>query len=485
MMSVPQSSNGRPPSGRSRWMCLGAFALGVASMSEVAAADGPQCNTRGGFVANQPEENPFDATKDDAIPGQPVTRLVNPPESRPTETIPIDLSRLDGLLGFPGRYTTGVPVLGLRLENYPAFDPLKNCNRVAVMMVKPRIDSLGSSRWRASVENGRFAIEFGDELDNRVLVQDPDASNRFFWIFPSKFGRKELSGVPWSLTQAYDDAFREAGAGSHKRRWIAEAYLSLALRTYRMRQLVADFPEGGTPLRTDLHLRLSALATNGCAKGDPHLICAATDLIEMNEAAHKGPGLSPDAFRTGDALLQNSGISTGLRQLDFASTNVQAAQVGPKLSPTLFATKRKQGYLRPVRLWEVETLSTWYRTSGRQANLELSRQASKDLLLQSHVDFISGAVNDWKKRVDKQYPNWTEADRVFLALVGIDMENVTGFRLSLPNGPAEPCEVLQHRSKTGRSNWSVTKSQGHRVSNAATITAKRFAAVSNLSCVPT
>lgn len=482
-MSLLHCTVSQTLSGRAQWTCLGAFALGLAFIAEVASANGPQCNTRSGFVANQPEENPLNAAAEEVESTQPVARVASPSEPRQKETIPVHLSQLEGLLGFPGRYTNGVPVLGLRLENYPAFDPLKNCNRVAVVMVKPRIDPIGPSRWRASVEDGRFAIEFGEELDNRALVQDPDASNRFFWVFPGKFGRKDLSGAPWNLTQAYDAAFRREAAGSPKRRWIAEAYLSLALRTYRMRQLVADFPEGGTPLRTELHQRLSALTSNGCANGDKHLICAATDLIEMNEAASIGTGLSPDAFRTGDALLQNSGISTGLRQLDFASTNVQAAQVGPKLSPTLFATKRTRGYLRPIRLWEVETLHAWYNTTGRQANLELSRQASKDLLLQSHVDFISGAVNDWKKRIDKRYPLWTEAERVFLTLVSIDMENVTGFSLVLPSDAAAPCEVLQHSSKAGRSNWSVTKSQARRVKNAATITSKRFAAVSGLSCL--
>lgn len=184
-MSLLHCTVSQTLSGRAQWTCLGAFALGLAFIAEVASANGPQCNTRSGFVANQPEENPLNAAAEEVESTQPVARVASPSEPRQKETIPVHLSQLEGLLGFPGRYTNGVPVLGLRLENYPAFDPLKNCNRVAVVMVKPRIDPIGPSRWRASVEDGRFAIEFGEELDNRALVQDPDASNRFFWVFPA------------------------------------------------------------------------------------------------------------------------------------------------------------------------------------------------------------------------------------------------------------------------------------------------------------
>ncbi|WP_156406371.1 hypothetical protein [Hydrogenophaga sp. Root209] len=465
-------------------VCAAVMLSALPMLSPSLADASPVCNTRGGYIANQPETPAIERSSDTTNVEGTEAISSRSMGARQLETIPIDLSRLDDLIKFNGRYTSKVPVLGVRIENYPTFDPTKHCNRVAINIVKPRIERVNTNVWRASVENGRFSIDFDDEAQRQGLIADRDPSNRFFWIFPSHFGKKTISQNPWALTKSYDEAFRKAPVGSVQRRWIAEAYLTLALRTYRMRQLVAAFPEGGTPTKQELHDLLKADLKVECKHNAVELPCVTADLIEMNEAAGEGNSLSSDAFRTGDALLQNSGISTGLRQLDFASSNDQAASIGPKVTKALFLSKRGYGYLRPIRTWEVDTLASWYAKTGYDVNRELSRPEAKHVLLRSHVAFIGSAVARWSKTIESMYPGWSEAERSFLTIVAIDLENVSGFRISTPRGAKSACEVLSKRSASpGRSNSSVASSQSKRVANAALLAKDRFGTLSNLSCI--
>ena len=408
-----------------------------------------QCNTRGGFVKNQPDPLPTDVVVvDTAVPStQPPPSTDAPVPEVPApiadadiidrfddQTILIDLTQdLDSLTLFEGKYTQGVSVLGVRWENTPNFDPAKHCNAVQPILYKPKIEKLDSGLMRASVENGRFSIDFDPMAMKASWVIDKDESNRFIWIFPHLYGHNLTSKKPWMLTKSYDSEFQKAPISSAKRRWIAEAYLNLSMRLYRQRQLSEGFPTGYRPTRDDLTKALEKKIKAKCDALNESLVCLASHLIEENEAAPPGNLISADAFRVGDALLENSGVSTGIRQLDFGTSNDQAAKLVKSLLPnTVGRFAPGAGYRKAIRKWDIATLNRWYKTDGPRANRELSRSKAKNILIKSHVDFIHEAVVVWDKKLIAKYPDWSQEERKAVALFAIDLENVSGHKLFLP-----------------------------------------------------
>jgi hypothetical protein len=425
-----------------------------------------QCNTRGGFVANQPDPIPTDISlptdpitppQDPNLPVDPTlsTAPVIPPETPPVtppvismadtdidhrlddQTLRIDLSNdITSLTEFTGRLTDGVTVLGVRWENTPNFDHTIHCNAIQPIIYKPRIEVLADGKVRASVEDGRFSIEYDPNALTDPWVQDKDPSKQFFWIFPHLYGHSPKLRTPWQLTQSYNNEFKRAKLGSDKRRWIGEAYLNLSMRLYRQRKLSVGFPTGERPTRADLTTALQTRIGMTCDDLNESLICLTSRLIEENEAAPPGNLISPDAFRVGDALLENSGVSTGIRQLDFGTSNPQAAQMVKKLLPrTVGRFKAGAGYRRPIRKWDIKLLNRWYDIDGPRANRELSRPVAKRALISSHVTFLQEAVNDWQAKINNAYPDWSMSDQKALALFAIDLENVSGHRLFLPKLP--------------------------------------------------
>src|SRR4029077_5057482 len=109
---------------------------------------------------------------------------------------------------------------------------------VVVYLVKPRIERLDDGRLRASYEDGRFSTVVSQARQYFPIEVDPEPSQRFIWIYPAFFGKNRgIHGEilkPWDLTLAYDEAFRRAAKGSSERRWIAEGYLNLVIRRYRL-----------------------------------------------------------------------------------------------------------------------------------------------------------------------------------------------------------------------------------------------------------
>ncbi|ESQ88582.1 hypothetical protein ABAC460_15395 [Asticcacaulis sp. AC460] len=446
------------------------------------------CNTARGAIDNQPEPPPLDTSATSTIgsaaqliaaqsemlnplaaPGQLGAAIAN---SRLDEqTIAIDLSKdIDSLVGFTGHYTNAVPILGIRFENTPGFDAKTHCNAIQPFVYKPKLEELEGGRVRATVENGRFSIEFDPKTQKTAWVRDADPSKQFFWIFPRLYGRSTVTR-PWVLTTAYNSQFQAAPKGSAKRRWVAEAFLNLAMRQYRLSTLNKGWPQGARPTRQDLAAAMQTRVGSACDNQNENLICLASHLIELNEAPPPGNLLSADAFRVGDAGYQNSGVSTGIRQLDFGTSNTQAKQLVKVVLPTTVGRyEHGYGYRRPIRTWDIGTLNRWYDEDGPLANAELSRDTAKQALIASHADFLQEAVGQWTTRVDKAYPAWPAGERKAVALIGIDLENVSGYRLNLPKSAKNLCDVLTNKAVTNqRSNASVVDAQRRRVVNGVKI----------------
>ena len=359
------------------------------------------------------------------------------------QTILIDLSKdLDGLDGFEGKYTSAAPVIGVRWENLAGFDAKIHCNAVQPILYKPKIEHHPDGTITASVEAGRFHVDFDPAAPTRAWLQDPDPTGQFFWIFPKRYGR-DAKGKAWSLTSSYDAELRKVPVGSAKRRWIAEAYLNLSMRTYRQSALSAHFPTGWRPTSDDLRTALEAKIGNRCTDTSEDLICLASRLIEKNEAAPPGNLIAPAAFRVGDAILENSGVSTGIRQLDFGTGNLQATQLARVLMPTTIGRyKTGYGYRRPIRTWTIGQMNDWYNVDGPIANAELSRDEAKRALIDSHIAYLQDAVGVWTRQTTAAYPNWTPQEREALSLIAIDTENVTGYHMRLPKGAVHLCDVF-------------------------------------------
>ena len=445
--------------------CIRGLLYTLLAMAALQAHSAPACNTRSGHVAAQPASLEDEATPDGA------DLLLPERAALERQSIKLDLGKdIESLNGLLGRFTNGAAVLGVRLENVPRFDPAKHCNMITLQVYKPKIERLEDGRIRASVDDGRFRTEFEASQIQPPWRMDGDASRRFIWIFPSRFG-KNFNG-PWSLTQSYDEAFRNT-RGIEQRRWIAEAWLNLTLRTYRNRDLVAKFPSGWLPTRASLRHTFKQRAGLDCNPGSKDFVCLAAELIEENEAAPPGDYLSRDAFRTGDALLANSGISTGLRQLDFSTRNEQAVNLASVLMPsTLGQQKLHTSYRQPIRRWHVDQLNKWYDTDGKTVNEELSRKEAKEALLESHVDFVVSNTDEWAKRLAKAYAGWSADSRLALGIVAIDLENVTGFRLRLRPAAQSICDVLMDAvvaDGNGRTNRQIVAGHRRRVDNAVSL----------------
>jgi hypothetical protein len=423
-----------------------------------------RCNSADGIVA----EDASDAIGDLADAG-PVTDDPTPFDAglRAAETIPIDLARdLTDLAGLAGRYTDGAPVLGLRIENRPGFNPKTSCNALIPVLYKPSIKTLPDGTLRASVENRRFQLTFDPKTVATPWVQDADRSGQFFWIFPSRFGAT-ASRKPWPMTNAYSARYQRLDRGSDARRWVAEAYLLAALRVYRRNTLNEGFPKGPLPTGEDLQASLVAQLGYACDDKPEDLVCVAHRLIEMNETRPPNPEISRDAFRISDAIYENSGPSAGIRQLDFGTDNAQAKALVGKLLPKTVG--RHARYRQPVRKWDLNTVNRWYGKDGKRANEELSRPQDKALLVESHVAYIIDAARTWDVRLAKAYPDWTPPERTALAMFAIDLENVTGKALARPPQAASACEVMTARNPASKEatsgNLALVLSQKRRVRN--------------------
>ena len=469
---------------------IAAAGMSLAALGAPHAA--PSCNTRSGQVANQPGLPPILTPSEIiALPVQTAPEISA--QERALKTVPLRLETdIDSLITFEGPYTTGVPVLGLRLENYPNFDQKAHCNRIAAALIKPRIEQISPGRYKASYDNGRFSIEFGQGTQLAAWKADLDPEGRLIWIFPAVFGKHRKTDTPgiltrWELTESYDKAFRLEPKNSHKRRWVAEAYLHLALRTYRQRELGEKFPVHHVS-RDDVWQRLEEKSNIDCKHRPEEFLCLLSALIEKNEADHgDGKRFSNDVFRAGDALLVNSGISTGIRQLDFASKNEQASALAPKLIPSLFAKdQRGYGWRRPIRLWEVKWLNAWYADAGMSANQRLSEREAQWMLLESHVEYLQSAGKTLQL-VRASYPAWSATAQVFVALVRADLENVSGYGLHLPKGAANHCAVLSDRNldDSNRSNHGVAANHPGRVRNARDLVLERFPGAELEKCAAT
>ena len=437
-----------------------------------------KCNSLDGVVAEDasrlaPETSAPAPSDAEADPG----RLAG-------QTVRVDLSRdLTSLAGLTGRYTTGVPILGVRLENRPGFKSSTGCNALIPYLYKPRIEALADGTLRASVEDHRFEIVYDPKGDAWAWRQDKDASGRFFWIAPGRFA---FDGRRYSaLTTAYDARYQKLPLASAERRWVAEAYILSVLRIYRRNALNAGFPLRPLPTGLDLQNALAARLGYGCDDRPEELVCAANRLIEMNETSPPNPELAEDAFRISDAIYANSGVSTGIRQLDFGTANEQAQGLVRKLLPRTVGDNPL--YRRPIRKWSVNTMNVWYSRDGITANQELSRPEAKELLVRSHADYVIEAADAWSRRVAKAYPDWPVGERNAFALLAIDLQNVTGQVLARPAGAASACEALTWRdpasTEATSGNLALVLSQKRRMRNGATVVRTWTAQPADLSCL--
>ncbi|WP_304219567.1 hypothetical protein [Phenylobacterium aquaticum] len=447
----------------SKWLgCVGLALVLALAAPGIAAA---RCNSADGIVAEDATELVTDPADD---PAPPQDDAVLDAGARAGETIPIDLSRdLTSLTGLRGRYTDDAPVLGLRIENRPGFNPKTSCNALIPVLYKPAIETLPDGTLRASVEQKRFLLEFDPKTVTAAWIQDADPSGQFFWIFPSRFGASSGGKKAWPMTTAYAARYDRLAKGSNDRRWVAEAYMLAALRVYRRNTLNQGFPMGPLPTGADLQAALVAQLGYACDDKPDDLVCVAHRLIEMNETRPPNPEISRDAFRISDAIYENSGVSTGIRQLDFGTGNAQAKALVGKLLPKTVGKDAR--YRRPVRKWDVATVNRWYGKDGRIANSELSRPQDKALLVESHAAYIIEAAQTWGARLDKAYPDWPPAERTALGMFAIDLENVTGKALARPVGALGACEVMTTRNPASKDatsgNLALVLSQKRRVRN--------------------
>lgn len=463
------------------------FLIGVSLMAGVdllyPGSAHASCNTREGFISNQPAP---DGDPNSGENGGDTSGIETDISSYDQQTIKLDLAKdLTTLRGFSGRLTQNAPVLGLRMENLPGFDPKRHCNAVQPILYKPKIERNSDGSVTASVENHRFSITFQPVTEKRRWTQDKDPTGRFFWIFPASFN---LIGLR-NLTNDYDAAFRNQPEQSDQRRWIAEAYLDLAMRFYRLGALNSGYPLGPRLTRSDLRTAIIQAFGYDCQPNNSELGCLASELIEKNESAPPGDILNAADFTVGDALLENSGISTGIRQLDFGGNNEQALAIARELFPnTLGPISPGKGYRRPIRTWTIDELNRWYTNDGVRANRELSRQEAEQLLLSSHAQFLKSAVVQWQRKIDSVYPDqgsWDAASREVLALLAIDLQNVTGRALRLDPAAPDLCSVLTDKVIIAkRSNASIVTEEINRVRAGKEIAA-RFPIMThvNWSCI--
>lgn len=456
-----------------------AFAL-ILAFAPAAGWAASKCNSLDGVVAE-------DASRPVAETSAPVSPDVEADLGRLAEqTLRIDLSRdLTSLAGLTGRYTTDAPILGIRIENRPGFKSSTGCNALIPYLYKPRIERLADGALRASVEDGRFQTTFDPRTDAWAWLQDKDSSGRFFWIVPSRFGYDGKAKRHSALTVAYDARYQKLALASADRRWVAEAYILSILRIYRRNALNQGYPLRPLPTGRDLHDALAARLGYSCDERPEELVCAAHRLIEMNETAPPNPEIAEDAFRISDAVYGNSGVSAGIRQLDFGTSNEQAQALVRKLFPTTVGDNPL--YRRPIRKWSVNTLNAWYGRDGIIANQELSRPEAKDLLVRSHADYIVEAAAAWRKRIDKAYPDWPLGERNAFAVLAIDLQNVTGQVLARPAGAASACEALTWKdpasTEATSGNLALVLSQKRRMRNGVTIVRTWTEAPADLTCL--
>ena len=397
------------------------------SASSTEAADLP------GYLADM--DQPADSSSQPAETAPAASPSAGPSDRR--QDWSIDLGKdLDSLSPIAGVALAETPVLLLRLENLPKFDPRRHCNRVFPILGKPAIERLADGRVRASL--ARYSISFLPSAPTAPWLHDTtDRTGRIFWIFPRLFGR--TASGPWQLTTAYATAFASAPSGSLRRSWLAETYLDLAMRVYWDNALSLRFPIEQPPPRITLNRRVIQRTGVDCAIAKTDVFCLSALLIELNENGTPARRLSRSAFRTSDAVYESSGLTVGLQQLDIA-VDKQAKRLLPRWMPSTIGRVRQ--YRRKIRLWTIDDLNRWYFSDADRANAELARPTVRDQIVDSFIDRMIDTKRVWEGRVLAAYPSWSNTWRAVIAMIAIDLENVSGYRLYLPSGARNVCDVL-------------------------------------------
>lgn len=351
----------------------------------------------------------------------------------------LDLSKsLDQLAPLSGPSIAKTPVLMLRLENLPHFDPARHCNRVFPILSKPSIVRLADGRVRATFDN--YTREFDIKSPPAWLHEPNDSTGRIFWIFPARFGRKDKSSTPLILSLKYNASFLAAASGSLRRAWTAQAYLDLAMRHYWDKEVEALYAHRPVPTRNDLNRVIQQKTGIDCGTTPEDLICLTDRLIEQNEVNYSASRLSPLAFRTSDAVIAKSGLSVGLQQLDVASGDRQSIILMPKWMTSTVGSYAP--YREIIRYWSIDTLNRWYSKDSAIANADLASPAVQNEILVSLADLLVEQTAKWRQQVRLAYPSWEPARQSALALIGMDTQNNTGKQLYLPAGAGSICEVL-------------------------------------------
>jgi len=420
------------------------LAFGVDAQSVPApAAKALRCNQADGRQIEDAELPSFENDASAIVEVASDDPTLTPDEQRDGRQVRrLNLSRdLTSLAPLTGPAIVNTPVLMLRLENLPGFDPKRHCNHVFPILSKPRIVRLPGDRVRATFDT--FSREFDIKAPPAWLHEPTDTTGRIFWIFPARFGHGDKPSTFFALTRSYHANFAKAEPGSLRQAWTAEAYLDLAMRQYwdlAERKRYADLP---IPSRADLNRAIFAKSGIDCGEHPEELICLTDRLIETNEVGYNPARLSALAFRTSDSVFARSGLSVGLQQLDVGSGDRQSELLIPEWMPTTVGTHLP--YRDIIRLWSIDTLNRWYGTDSSKANADLAKPAIKAEILKSHADLLVTLNGEWRQEVQSAYPAWEPARQSGLALIAMDIQNNTGTNLYLPPDAAAICEVLTSR----------------------------------------
>jgi len=430
-------------------LIVGSASAGGSAVHRLAVA---KCNAKSansseiadlpGYLA--PIDDPADVVTPIATDDPPTRASV---KSDARQDWSIDLGKeLDSLAPLGGLKMRDTPVLLLRLENLPNFDPKRHCNRVFPILGKPRIERVSSDTIKASLD--RYSVEFSSSSPPGPWWHEKsDNTGRIFWIVPRLFGSR-ASG-PWALTTAYQAAFLAAPPGSIRRSWLAETYLDLSMRVYWDNALAARFPSDQPPLRIELDQRVIQRTNIDCNANATDVFCLSSKLIELNENGTPARRLSKSAFRTSDAVYEGSGLTVGLQQLDIASGDEQAKLLLPKWMPKTIG--RAPQYRTKIRNWSIDDLNRWYTNDALVANVELSDLATKNAIIDAFVDRMINRRDFWQARIKTRYSSWSDEWRAVVAMIAIDVENVAGYTLYLPDKATDVCSVLTSSAQATQS----------------------------------
>ncbi len=442
-----------------------ATARGQAAQSRTHAAGTFKisCNQKDG---RQVEEAELPVFEDDADPSAQVAVAPDDPTLTPDQQRDkiqirhLDMSRgLDKLAPLTGPTIANMPVLMLRLENLPHFNPARHCNRVFPILSKPSIIRLADGRVRATFDN--YSRVFDIKAPPAWFHEPDDTTGRIFWIFPARFGRNAKSNEPFKLTLKYNANFLAASPGSLRRAWTAQAYLDLAMRQYWDKQVEALYALRQIPTRADLNRVILAKTDVDCGTTPEDLICLTDRLLEQNEVNYSAARLNRTAFRTSDAVIARSGLSVGMQQLDVGSGDKQAIILMPKWMASTIGSN--PAYRDIIRHWTIDTLNRWYSKDSAIANADLASPQAQNEILISLADWLVEKTAKWRQLVRTAYPSWEPARQSALTMIGMDTENNRGGALYLPAGAGSICEVLtstfERKARNRRTGkWEVIPS---------------------------